>query len=465
MKYLIKARLEVDGRVEVPDIIGAIFGQTEGLLGSGWSLEELQQKDKIGRVRVDIKYQGTKTVGYIYVPSNLDRVHTSIIAAMLETVDKIGPYNARIVVEEIKDLRAEKLKKIIARARELLREMKASEPDIKEIVREVLEGEPLKPAKVIEYGPDKLPAGPGVEESDTVIVVEGRGDVVNLLRYGYTNVIALEGAKDKVPETIKKLAEKGKKIILFVDGDRGGELILKNVLPQLKVDYVARAPQGKEVEELTGKEIARALAQMVPASKVMKDLGIEVEKKPEEAREKPEEPAAKAQAEAAQAAAVAEEKREEKPAPPKEEAKPAPAPAAAAPAARQAGAPAAVVEAKREAAAKAEEKPAEPSPVTEATIPKKVIEEIENLRGTLEAILYDRNWNEIERIKVKELFDRLQKAEKGEIYAVVFDGIITQRLLDVSAEKGVSLLIGSRMGSKINYKPGPVKFLTFSDLI
>jgi len=446
VKYLIKARLEVDGRVEVPDIIGAIFGQTEGLLGSGWSLEELQQKDKIGRVRVDIKYQGTKTVGYIYVPSNLDRVHTSIIAAMLETVDKIGPYPARIVVEEIKDLRAEKLKKIIARARELLKEMKASEPDIKEIVREVLEGEPLKPAKVVEYGPEKLPAGPGVEESDTVIVVEGRGDVVNLLRYGYTNVIALEGAKDRVPESIKRLSEKGKKIILFVDGDRGGELILKNVLPQLRVDYVARAPQGKEVEELTGKEIARALAQMVPASKVMKDLGIEAVKREE--REKPAPPAKPEKAEEAakpaapapaaeQAQAAAKEVKEEKP--------PAPAPAPA-------------KEAK-------EEKREEAPPVTEATIPKKVIEAIEGLRGTLEAILYDKSWNEIERIKVKELFDRLQKAEKGEIYAVVFDGIITQRLLDVSAEKGVNLLIGSRMGSKINYKPGPVKFLTFSDLI
>lgn len=450
---MIKARLEVDGRVEVPDIIGAIFGQTEGLLGSGWSLEELQQKDKIGRVRVDIKYQGTKTVGYIYVPSNLDRVHTSIIAAMLETVDKIGPYQARIVVEEIKDLRAEKLKKVIARARELLKKMKESEPDIKEIVREVLETEPLKPAKVVEYGPEKLPAGPGVDESDTVIVVEGRGDVVNLLRYGYTNVIALEGAKDKVPDSIKKLAEKGKKIILFVDGDRGGELILKNVLPQLKVDYVARAPQGKEVEELTGKEIARALAQMVPASKVMKDLGIAVaEEKGEKEEEKPEkeaEPARPVEENLAAPAKAAAVEAKEKPV----EEKPVSAPS----------------EAPASTLAAAEAKPAtqavEAQPVTEATIPKKVIDVIEGLRGTLEAILYDKNWNEIERIKVKELFDRLQRAEKGEIYAVVFDGIITQRLLDVSAEKGVNLLIGSRMGSKINYKPGPVKFLTFSDLV
>lgn len=447
MKYLIKAKVEVDGRVDTHDIIGAIFGQTEGLLGSGWSLEELQQKDKIGRVRVEIKYHGTKTVGYIYVPSNLDRVHTSIIAAMLETVDRIGPYPAKIVVEEIKDLRAEKLKKIIARARELLKIMKESEPDIKEIVREVLEGEPIKPVRIIEYGPEKLPAGPGVEGSDTIIVVEGRSDVINLARYGYTNVIALEGARERVPETIKKLAEK-KKIILFVDGDRGGELILKNVLPQVKVDYVARAPPGKEVEELTGKEIARALSQMVPAGKVMKELGIEEEKpaqppaRPEEKPQPAPQPKPEAKEEKAPAATpTALVKVEAKPKPEKPPAKPEEKPVAA------------------------EAKPAEQPVSMEAAIPKKVVDAIEGLRGTLEAILYDKNWNEIEKIKVRELFDRLQKAQHGEIHAIVFDGIITQRLLDVSAEKGVSILIGSRMGSKINYKPSPVKFLTFSDLV
>ncbi len=406
MKYMVKAKLEVDGRVDKHDVIGALFGQTEGLLGSGFSLEELQEKDKIGRVHVEIKYQGTKTTGYIMVPSNLDRVHTSIVAAMIETVDKIGPYNAKIVVEEIKDLRREKLKKIVSRARELLKAMRETEPDIKEIVREVVEAEQAKQAKVIEYGPEKLPAGPGVEDSDTLIVVEGRGDVVNLLRYGYSNVIGIGGAREKVPDTIKKLAEK-KKIILFVDGDRGGELILKNLLPQMKVDYVARAPEGKEVEELTGKEIAKALSQMVSASEAAKELGIATE-------------------EAAEGAAEAEEKAEAK---------------------------AAGEEAKKE--------------VSEETIaiPKEVLETIKKLPGTLEAILYDSSWKEIERLRVRELFDKLQSAEKGSVYAIVFDGIITQRLLDVAAEKDVAVLVGSRMGSKISYKPGKVKLITFGDLI
>ncbi len=403
LKYLIRARLEVDGRVDRHDVIGAIFGQTEGLLGSQFNLEELQEKEKIGRIHVDIKYQGTKTVGTIQIPSNLDRVETAILAAMLEVVDRIGPYDARITVEEIKDLRAEKLRRIIERSREILKKMKAEEPDLKEVIRKV-QGVEARPAKVREYGPDKLPAGPDVEKADTVIVVEGRADVANLMRYGYTNVIALGGAREKIPKTIIDLG-KSKKLIAFVDGDRGGDLILKTLLSQAKVDYVARAPRGMEVEQLTGKEIAEALAAMQPAEEVRKKL------LPEEAREAREE-APK------QEAAVKEEAVEEKP--------------------RQATATMA--------------------------IPKSVVDKIDEVKGTLEAVLYDREWREIGRVKVRDLFNRIQSAQPGEIHAILFDGIITQRLLDAAAEKGVSLLIGARVGSKLQGRPGNVRFMTFSDL-
>ncbi len=409
VKYLIKAKLEVNGRVDRHDVIGAIFGQTEGLLGSQFNLEELQEKEKIGRIHVDIKYQGTKTVGTIQIPSNLDRVETAILAAMLEVVDRIGPYDARITVEEIKDLRSEKIRKIIERSKEILKKMKAEEPDIKEIIRKV-QGVEVKPAKVKEYGPDKLPAGPDVDKSDTVIVVEGRADVINLLRYGYTNVIALEGAREKIPKTIQDLAKK-KTIIAFVDGDRGGDLILKTLLTQAKVDYVARAPKGMEVEHLTGKEIAEALANMKPAEEVKKKL-LPPEEKTEEKETTPQ------QAQQPQAEAK-----------PKEAPKPSP----------------------------------ETPPVT-MTIPKSVIEEIEKLKGTLEAVLYDKDWKEVGRVKVRDLFNRIQEAAPGEIHAIVFDGIITQRLLDAAADRGISLLIGARVGSKLQGRPGSVRFMTFSDL-
>jgi DNA primase len=448
LKYLIKASFEVDGRVEKHDIIGAVFGQTEGLLGSEFNLEELQNKDKIGRVHLDLKYQGTKTVGVIQIPSNLDRVETVILAAMLETVDRVGPYSARVTVESIEDLRAEKLKWIVQRARELLQQVKEQEPDIKEIIRQVSQ-KAEAPPKVIEYGEDKLPAGPDVERSDTLIVVEGRADVINLLRYGYTNVIALGGAKEKAPKTILELA-KNKKVILFVDGDRGGELILKNMLNQMHVDYVARAPKGMEVEQLTGKEIARALAQMVPAEEVAKQLLKEAVQQPQAPTPSAPQAPQPAQPE------VAPQPTEVQPAPPVAE--------QAQQAEQQVAAPAQQAPAAEVQQPQAPLQQAEQQAVTTMAVPRKVIDGIKDLKGTLEAVAYDRSWNEVERVKVKDLFSWMQQVEPGKIYAVVFDGIVTQRLLDVASEKGIALLIGARIGSKVTSKKGDVIFMTFSDL-
>jgi len=424
LKYLIRARLEVDGRVDRHDVIGAIFGQTEGLLGSEFDLEDLQEKDKIGRVHVELKYQDNKTLGFIQVPSNLDRVETAIIAAMLETVDRVGPYAARVIVEEIRDLRAEKIKVVIERAKEILKKIRESEPDVREVIRQI-EGEVARAPRLIEYGPERLPAGPDVETSDTVIVVEGRADVVNLLRYGYTNVIALEGAKERVPESIRNLASR-KKIVLFVDGDRGGELIAMNVINQVKVDYVARAPKDKEVEQLTGREIAKALTEMVTVADFIREL---------KAREKP--PEVKPVAQVTMPEAEAQQAVEEQ-APPQvqkvEEVKP--------------------VEAQQ----------APPVETITIAIPRNVISEIEKLKGTLEGVIYDRSWSEIARVKVKDLFTSLQNMEPGSAFAIVFDGIITQRLVELSAEKGVNLVIGARMGSKISFKPPNLRVLTFSDI-
>jgi DNA primase len=441
LKYLIRASFEVDGRVEKHDIIGAVFGQTEGLLGSEFNLEELQNKDKIGRVHIDLKYQGTKTVGEVQIPSNLDRVETVILAAMIETVDKVGPYSARITVESIEDLRAEKLKWIVQRARELLQSVKEQEPDIKEIVRQVSQKAEAQP-RVIEYGEDRLPAGPEVERSDTIIIVEGRADVINLGRYGYANTIAIGGAKERVPKTILDVA-KGKKVILFVDGDRGGEMIMRTVLSQMHVDYVARAPKGMEVEQLTGKEIARALAQMVPAEEAMKQLGM-VPAQPEAAPQP-------AQQAAVQQPAPQEAAQVQQPPQPAEQA------------AQQPQAEQAVQQAPQQP--EAAPQPAQQAGVASLIMPKQVLDSMKELKGTLEAVAYDRSWNEVARLKVKDLFNWMQQVESGKVYAVVFDGIITQRLLDAASEKGVALLIGARIGSRVSSRKGDVVFMTFSDIV
>ena len=54
IKYSIIANFVAEGPFQKPDVIGALFGQTEGLLGSDMELRELQKEGKIGRIEVDL---------------------------------------------------------------------------------------------------------------------------------------------------------------------------------------------------------------------------------------------------------------------------------------------------------------------------------------------------------------------------------------------------------------------------
>jgi len=254
IKYVIKVKFEANAIVEKPDVIGAIFGQTEGLLGEDLELRELQKKGKIGRIEVELEYKDEKTTGIVEVPTALDKTDTTLVAAAIETIDRIGPAEAKFFVIEIEDVREEKRKYIVERAKELLKTLKI--PETREIEEEVKARTSL--IEIKEIGKEKLPAGD--IEAKELIVVEGRADVINLIKHGIKNVIALNGIK--VPTTIKKLSRE-KEITLFVDGDRGGLLLAKNVINSAKVAYIARAPEGKEVEELTGKEIFSALRKRI----------------------------------------------------------------------------------------------------------------------------------------------------------------------------------------------------------
>jgi DNA primase len=153
------------------------------------------------------------------------------------------------------------------RAKKLLAGIKNEGMDSTEMEQELRESTRI--SKVTEYGEERLPAGPDVENSKEVIVAEGRADVVNLLKHGIKNVIGMDGTK--LPKTIAKLGEE-KEITLFVDGDRGGKLIAKNVCDNAKVAFITSAPDGKEVEELTGKELLQALRKKVPAEVFLKGI-------------------------------------------------------------------------------------------------------------------------------------------------------------------------------------------------
>ncbi len=379
-KYLIHAEIIADGVVERPDVVGAIFGQTEGLLGGDLDLRELQKTGRIGRIEVRIESKGGKSFGEIKVPSSLDKVETAILAAALETIERVGPCSARIKVNKIEDVRASKRKKIIDRAMNILRDL-FEEPEIEsekivDIVRQALRAD-----EITEYGEEKLPAGPAVDESDAIIVVEGRADVLNLLKHGIKNVIAVEGTN--IPGTIIELSKK-KTVTAFLDGDRGGDLILKELLQVADVDYVARAPEGKEVEDLTQKEILKALRNKVP----VEQLHV-LKREPKEAREKERE-------------------------------------------------------------------------IRESNISEMLKVHKESVEGRLTARVLDRNLELVKEVPVRDLV-KVLKTNNIRGSAIVFDGVITQRLIDLAAKKEFDYVVGVRMGSVVKI-PTSVRVITFDQL-
>ncbi len=256
IKYMIHANFSAEGALEKPDVIGAIFGQTEGLLGAELEMRELQKEGKIGRIEVDLHKEGKNTVGMIKIPTALDQSETTLIAAAIETIERIGPCDSQIEVERIEDVRGNKRDYIVERAKKLMQEIHGK-TDSREISTEIKDS--ARTANIREYGESKLSSGD--ISGKEIIVVEGRADVLNLMRNGVNNVIAMNGTK--LPEEIKELS-KEKDIILFVDGDRGGRLIVQNVADNANVKYVVSAPDGKEVEELTGKEILISLRKKTP---------------------------------------------------------------------------------------------------------------------------------------------------------------------------------------------------------
>ena len=266
-KYVIKAKITATGVVEKPDAIGAIFGQTEGLLGEQLELRELQKSGRIGRIEVEVTSADGKSEGTIEIPTSLSKEDTALIAAALETIERIGPCDAKVEILGVNDVRSTKRDYVIERAKSILGAMSQESPESQELTEMVKEK--VRIAEIVEWGPDKLPASPDIEKAEEILLVEGRADVVNLMKHNITNVVGLGGTS--IPASVKLLCAQ-KTVTVFLDGDRGGDLILKELLQLTDVDFVAHAPSGREVEELAGKEILKALRLKITKDEALKQL-------------------------------------------------------------------------------------------------------------------------------------------------------------------------------------------------
>lgn len=405
-KYIVHATIDIEGVVERPDVIGAIFGQTEGLLGSDLELRELQRSGRIGRIEVNVETRNGKTQGAIIVPSSLDKSETSIIAAALEIIQRIGPCNAKIRVQNIEDVRISKRHSIIERAKELLKQMTDSLPDSQELADEVAHS--VRVMEIQHYGKDRLSAGPAIEESDEIIIVEGRADVLNLLKHGFKNAIAMNGTS--CPETIKELSKK-KIVTAFVDGDRGGDLIIKELTVVTDLDYVTRAPDGKEVEEITKKELHKALRARIAAEQANMELG----KNGKDTMSK------------------------------------APSPIRSTGYKRDYTRPTAAPRY---------------SPGTQKT-PLSVEEKtkfksmLEDLIGTRGAYILDKELNILGKVPVSELLTTIKSLNSG-IYALIFDGIIDKSLVETAEKISVSHMVA--MDSQVKPAETKITILTSAEL-
>lgn len=375
VKYLAKLEFEIDGIVDKADIIGAIFGQTEGLFGPEMNLNELQKNWKVGRIEISIQPGNGKGKGNVTIPMSTDISTVSLIAAAVEAIDKVGPCSSHFKLKSIDDVRALKREAIVARAKGIMKDWSAkSSSEGEDILKDV--SDVGKKVKITSYGSEELPAGPAINTVNDIIIVEGRADVFNLLRAGIENTIAVEGTN--IPETITKLG-KEKQLSAFLDGDRGGDLILRELNQVVKLNRVSRAPKGREVEELTPVEILEILNN----GKIETGNGI------------------------------------------KDDSKNAQIP--------------------------------EDIPSELIKIAKDIKQDLE---GTLESHVYDSSFKEKDKVPVSELVKTLESEDNIEF--IVFDGIITKRLVEIAEKKGVKVLVGNRMG-KIG-KDSSIKMLTFQQL-
>jgi DNA primase len=452
-KYVIHAHISAEGVVERPDVVGAVFGQTEGLLGADLDLRELQKTGRIGRIEVNITSKYGKSSGNILIPSSLDKIETSILAAALETIDRVGPCISKISVTKIEDVRSSKRQQIIERAKHILTAMfDETVPESQELTDAVKSAVRVEEVTFI----DNLPAGPGVLDSDAIIVVEGRADVLNLLKCGIKNAIAVEGTN--VPQLVAELSKK-KTVTVFTDGDRGGELILKELLQVADVDYVARPPEGKSVEDLTQKEIIKALRSKVPVEQVVEMPARRRSKQQQQVKEEQNsKPEAAPQREFQKEYQREGYQRQERERPERQERGD-----------RERGETPRRKSLRRmderqerqERREPREQQPQEQQPEVKKAEPKEAgefAEIMKDLAGTLSAKLLDANKNVLQKVAVRDLANVL-KETNGDVKSVVFDGVITQRMLDIAAEKNLDYLVGVKMGSIVK-QPANVKVIT-----
>ena len=382
------------------------------------NLNELQKVSKVGRIEVNVETKGSMAKGDALIPMSTDISTAALIAAAIESIDKVGPFQAKFNLMGIDDIRAIKKKVIVDRAKKIVQDWATKTiSEGEEMLKDVYDAS--KPGKLTSFGKAQLACGTGVFDSDWIILVEGRADVINLLRAGFDNAIAIEGAR--IDETVTKLTD-GKRVVAFLDGDRAGDLILKELHGLVKIDKVLRAPTGREVEECTPIEIAEILKEALSIAEPQSAQPVHQHHDRERDRDRDRRHPRRERE---------REPREEYRAPPPQHHEPT---------------------------------PAQPSKEVIAEDKPEILTAIRDvypqINETLEAVILDGSMNKLLKVPVSEVIKKLDSAEGGKL--LVIDGIVTQRLVDAADKAGIEYVVGHRTTDL--KKPGDIRVRTFGDI-
>ncbi len=474
VKYNLMCRIRIEGAVSQSDIVGALFGQTEGLLDSDMDLKQLQKSSRIGRLKLEVKEVSGVTKGTLVVPSSLNKVNTAILAATLESVDRVGPCACNITLDKIVDVRKAKRDIIEKRASEIMKKWDVETREEVKSISKTVEKQSNK-GRVIIFGTDALPAGPEIYQATEIILVEGRADVINLMKMGINNTIALQGTS--VPNTIKNLS-KTRTITALLDGDRGGDMILKELASMGKIEYVSRAPYKREVEDCSYDEIIKMLEAKVPmkeATFLMDDQTVSdylASTKIDYKQKKPKKFTGKQAVKPSKSDSRRDDRRSDSRRDDR-----------SSDSRRDDRRSDSRRDDRRSDSRRNDRSPRSTSPTLyksrddsnrsrgrqrsdrersskpRISIPKALLKVIEKTKRTFNAVFVGESNEPLVTVKTSEVYDTLVSTEGVE--SIIMDGVITQRLLDLADTKSVKLVAGAMIGD-IKNRPKDLQYTTFN---
>jgi DNA primase len=258
MKYNLKFLFTVEGKVDESDIIGALLTLSAAYYPA-YGIVKLQNQSKLGKVKISkkdvVRDKQDRTEGSLQIPLNLDRADTSIFVSVIENITRIKLFGSKINLHDVEDLERGNSAKFLTRAIEVYNgffdnEGSVSADDIRKTLLEMTSAK-----KAVTCG--KHTIGATFTESEQVIVVEGRADVLALSECGISNTFALNGWEFDEDTIIEFLGSKT--ITLFRDGDEGGREIEKKLAGCVPITYVVQTPHKVSVEDLSKTEIINYL--------------------------------------------------------------------------------------------------------------------------------------------------------------------------------------------------------------